>query len=194
MVESDLSLLGIVLWLSGMSGAGKSTLAKNASMTLRSDGLTVEIIDGDLVRQSHTRHLGFSRAHIGRNNAAVANICQMARRRADVVFVPVIAPYEEFRRATRNSLGPGFFLVHVDARLETLRARDPKGLYRKEQNGEIDNLIGVSKSSPYERPTNPDLYLAAEDGCLSDNVDMLVQFALDRLAERSAPVKAGQAL
>ncbi|HEX9951943.1 MAG TPA: adenylyl-sulfate kinase, partial [Rubricoccaceae bacterium] len=45
----------------------------------------------------------------------------------------------------------------VTARPETLRARDPKGLYARAAAGEISDLTGVG--APYEAPDAPDLTL-----------------------------------
>lgn len=35
--------------------------------------------------------------------------------------------------------------------------RDPKGLYRKVNSGQLENFTGIS--DPYEEPENPDLLL-----------------------------------
>nr|MDA8341029.1 adenylyl-sulfate kinase [Actinomycetota bacterium] len=43
----------------------------------------------------------------------------------------------------------------VDAPLDVVEARDPKGLYRKRRRGELVNLTGVD--SPYEVPEHPEI-------------------------------------
>lgn len=45
-----------------------------------------------------------------------------------------------------------FFEVFIDADLATVRARDPKGLYKKVDAGIIKSFTGVSKNAPYEKP------------------------------------------
>jgi adenylylsulfate kinase-like enzyme len=91
-----------------MSGAGKSTLAEAAQQILESDGYRVVIIDGDSVRRTTSRDLGFSKADILENNARIVAACAARRLDADIIMVPVIAPYEEAREAARRSLAPGF--------------------------------------------------------------------------------------
>ena len=43
---------GLTLWLTGLSGAGKSTIATHVSKHLRMHGVPVEVLDGDVIRQS----------------------------------------------------------------------------------------------------------------------------------------------
>lgn len=45
----------------------------------------------------------------------------------------------------------------MDATIEEVTKRDPKGLYKKAQQGEIKNFTGIS--SPYQKPSNPDVYI-----------------------------------
>ena len=47
--------------------------------------------------------------------------------------------------------------VYIHADIESLKDRDPKGLYKKADNGLVTNLIGCSKNNPYEIPTDYDL-------------------------------------
>ncbi|MDZ4786266.1 MAG: adenylyl-sulfate kinase, partial [bacterium] len=53
---------GITVWFTGLSGAGKTTIAAELAKVLRRQGHKVEVLDGDIVRKSLTRDLGYSRA------------------------------------------------------------------------------------------------------------------------------------
>jgi bifunctional enzyme CysN/CysC len=58
----------------------------------------------------------------------------------------------------RDLAAPGEFIeIFVDAPIETVIARDPKGLYKRALAGEIKNFTGVDQ--PYESPEAPDLVL-----------------------------------
>jgi adenylylsulfate kinase-like enzyme len=61
-----------------------------------------------------------------------------------------------------------FFEVFVDAPLLVCMRRDVKGLYAKAQQGGVPAMTGMS--SPYEPPTQPDLWLETGvdtlDNCL----------------------------
>ena len=51
---------GFVLWFTGLSGSGKSELATRIANKLKEQRKFVEILDGDVVRQSLTKDLGFT--------------------------------------------------------------------------------------------------------------------------------------
>src|SRR6202041_2738437 len=58
----------------------------------------------------------------------------------------------------RETAAQGEFLeIFVEAPLETVIARDPKGLYKRALAGEIKNFTGVDQ--PYEAPEAPELTL-----------------------------------
>ena len=113
-----------------MSGSGKSTLSSAVKQELTAQGLTVCIIDGDTVRDSYQQKLGFSRAEVMQNNLHIASLCQKVRSDYDVILVPVISPYQAVRSKVRQLLGPNFHLVYLKTDLNSLKARDPKGLYQ----------------------------------------------------------------
>jgi adenylyl-sulfate kinase len=164
-----------------MSGAGKSTLAEAVQQRLEAVGYSVMSIDGDSVRQTTSRDLGFTKADILENNARIVDACAGQRSNADVILVPVIAPYESSRAAARQFLAPGFSEIYVSAPLPTLRNRDVKGLYAREARGEIDNLIGVSPASPYEVPKSPDLHIDTAGEEKETSIERLHGFILSRL-------------
>ncbi|MFX1498776.1 MAG: adenylyl-sulfate kinase, partial [Promethearchaeota archaeon] len=48
------------MWFTGLPCSGKSVLADSVAQNLRERGMKVERLDGDIVRKSLTRDLGFS--------------------------------------------------------------------------------------------------------------------------------------
>lgn len=143
-----------------MSGSGKSTLAEFIKSSFQNDELRVEIVDGDTIRNKDTKKLGYSFNDVKLNNLRIAKIClDLKDSGFNLVLVPVISPYDEVRSLTKAFLSPHYHLVHLDANIDSLRQRDTKGLYRASDEGYIDNLIGYSKSNPYEIPANPDLVI-----------------------------------
>jgi adenylylsulfate kinase len=145
---------GFTVWLTGMSGAGKSTITAILERELLRRGLPVEVLDGDVVRTHLTRGLGFSREDRDENVRRVGWVSELLSRHGVVVIAAVISPYRAVRDEIRARIGR-FVEVHVDAPLEVLAKRDPKGLYRKAMAGEIENFTGVS--DPYEPPLDPEV-------------------------------------
>ena len=64
--------------------------------------------------------------------------------------------------------------IFVDCPIEVCASRDPKGLYAKAKNKEIDTLIGFN--SKYISPSNPDLVLHTNSFSIKENVNQLIDF------------------
>lgn len=163
-----------IVWLTGLSGAGKSTIARAAERALFERGVSVAVVDGDGLRASLNRDLGFGeadRAESVRRAAAVAGVLADA---GHVVLVSLIAPFASDRAAAREASTHPFHEVYVNASLAACEQRDPKGLYRKARNGEIASFTGID--SPYEPPAAPDLELRTETSTIDDVVARLVSF------------------
>ncbi len=147
---------GVTVWFTGMSGSGKTALAIPLEQELRRRGLKVERLDGDIVRQSLTRDLGFSKQDRDKNIERVTFVAKLLTRNGVAVLCSFISPYRAVRAKVREQVG-NFVEVYCHAPLETLIERDVKGLYRKALAGEIQNFTGIS--DPYEPPENPEVVI-----------------------------------
>jgi adenylyl-sulfate kinase len=147
---------GVTVWFTGMSGAGKTALAKRLEAELRSRGLKVERLDGDIVRQSLTRDLGFSKEDRDKNIERVTFVAKLLTRNGVATLCSFISPYRAVRARVREEVG-NMVEVYCYAPLGTLMERDVKGLYKKAIAGEIDNFTGIS--DPYEPPEDPDVVI-----------------------------------
>lgn len=148
-----------IIWLTGMSGAGKSFYANYLTKRLDESNKTVKILDGDNVRDSYDVPLGFSHDDICKNNLFIADICQKEYQKYDVTIVSVISPYEKIRNSIKKIFQDDIFFIYVKSDIAALKERDTKNLYFKADNNEIKNLIGYSKISKYEEPSDPDITL-----------------------------------
>jgi adenylyl-sulfate kinase len=166
-----------IFWLTGLSGAGKSTLALHAKQELEGSGLAILILDGDVVRKSYKINLGFGKDDIEKNNMNIVKICESERRNYDILIVPVISPIDRLRKIARKTLEPFFKLIHISCNIDSLKKRDPKGLYRKADKGEITDLIGYSKTNLYEVPADADLKVdTSSSATLELSVETIVRF------------------
>lgn len=172
-----MSLKGVTLWFTGLSGAGKTTITKLLEVDLKSRGLKVERLDGDVVRTSLTRDLGFSREDRQRNIQRVAFVAKLLTRNQVIVLAALISPYREDRDYARTEIG-GFHEVYVRASIETCIQRDVKGMYAKALRGEISNFTGIS--DPFEEPLSPELVLDTEQATPEECKDLVLAFLEDR--------------
>lgn len=163
---------GFTLWFTGLSGSGKTTLAKALEPMLRDRGLKVERLDGDIVRQSLTRDLGFSKEDRDKNIERVTFVAKLLTRNDVAVLCSFISPYIERRNRSREEIG-SFVECYVECPLETLIERDVKGLYEKALAGEIESFTGVS--DPYEPPPNPEITVNSATQTVEESLEAIVR-------------------
>ena len=163
---------GGVLWFTGLSGAGKSTLAMAVEQELFRRGYNVYVLDGDNIRQGLNANLGFSPDDRAEN---IRRIGEVAALFADAGFITItafISPYRSDRQRARAAAGDAFHEIYVRADLSTCEQRDPKGLYRKARQGEIQEFTGIS--APYEPPEAPQLIVDTQAQSVEDSIAQII--------------------
>ncbi|XWN31688.1 MAG: sulfate adenylyltransferase subunit CysN [Devosia sp.] len=152
-----------ILWFTGLSGSGKSTVANLVEKRLNAQGRHTYILDGDNVRHGLNRDLGFTDADRVENIRRVAETAKLFVDAGLVVLVSFISPFRSERRMARDMVDEEEFLeVYMDTPIEVCRERDPKGLYKKADSGELKNFTGVD--SPYEPPEAAELVIDTTAG------------------------------
>ncbi|CAG8583805.1 265_t:CDS:2, partial [Dentiscutata heterogama] len=68
--------------------------------------------------------------------------------------------------------------VYVDAPLEVVEQRDPKGLYKKAKMGEIKDFTGIS--APYEPPPSPELHIRTDKLNLTESVKIIADYLVEQ--------------
>ena len=147
-----------ILWFTGLSGAGKSTIANLVEVKLHARGVHTTLLDGDNVRHGLNKDLGFTAEDRVENIRRVGEVARLMTDAGLIVLCCFISPFAAERRLVRATAAEGEFLeIYVEAPLETVIARDPKGLYQRALAGQIKNFTGISQ--PYEAPEAPELTL-----------------------------------
>lgn len=162
---------GFTIWFTGMSGAGKSTLTNALVPRLRALGKRVEVLDGDEVRLNLSKGLGFSKEDRDTNIRRIGYVANLLTRNGAVVVSAAISPYRAIRDEVRALIG-NFVEVYVKCPLETLIARDVKGLYKKALAGEIKEFTGVS--DPYEEPLHPEVVVETDKETIEEGVEKIL--------------------
>ncbi len=145
--------------MTGLSGSGKTTIALILEEALRQRGLNVERLDGDIVRESLNRDLGFSKEDRDKNIERVTFVAKLLSRNGVACICSFISPYQSMRDQVRSET-TNFLDVFIDAPLEIVIERDVKGLYQKATAGKIPNFTGIS--DPFEAPKNPDIHIRTD--------------------------------
>ncbi|MBC7364680.1 MAG: adenylyl-sulfate kinase [Candidatus Aminicenantes bacterium] len=162
---------GFTLWFTGLPCSGKSAVADRVAEILRARNLKVERLDGDVVRQSLCRDLGFSKKDRDENIRRVTFVAKLLTRNGVAVLTSFISPYREIRAEARREIGD-FVEVYVKCPLEVCMARDVKGMYQKAIRGEIKEFTGIS--DPYEEPENPEIVLETDKETLEESAQKVI--------------------
>jgi adenylylsulfate kinase-like enzyme len=146
----------MIVWLIGMSGAGKSTVGRQLAERLRTRSNSVIYLDGDELRDVWGDQLGHGIEGRRQNAHRISNLCQLLDRNGVSVVAAVLSIFPDWQKWNRENLS-SYFEVFLDVPLDVLEERDPKGIYARARNGDLDNVVGIDV--PFPLPPNPDLII-----------------------------------
>ena len=160
-----------VVWITGIPASGKTTLANLLKDYCKDKNIPADILDGDEIRKTLSKDLGFSENDRKEHNRRVIIVAKLLSKNGIITIIPLISPYRETRDLARKEI-PKFVEVYTKASVDECIKRDPKGLYQKAKKGEIQDLTGLQ--SPYEEPKNPELVLYTEKYSKEQCLDMII--------------------
>lgn len=177
--EKFLSQKGIVIWFTGLSGSGKTTLAYHLEKKLFELGFLSKVLDGDVLRLSLNKGIGFTDEGRIENIRRTAEVCKILSSCGIISICSLITPNNTLRELARNISGEtNFHLVYLSTPLSVCEDRDVKGHYAKARKGEIKGFTGVS--SGFEIPSNSNLNIDTSklsvDECVSAIINYILPF------------------
>lgn len=164
---------GVVIWLTGISGSGKTTLGKMLKKKLDKKNESVELIDGDKVREFFEHDLGYTRNDRIMNIKRITFAAKLLAENGTHVIVANIAPYYEVRDFIRKHI-KNYIQIYLKASLEGVMKRDVKGHYRKHANVVMKNIIGLDDK--YDIPRNPDLIIDTEAESAEQSFEKILNY------------------
>jgi len=162
---------GFTLWFTGLSGSGKSTLADAVAEDLKKRGMKVERLDGDIVRKSLTKDLGFSEEDRNMNIERVTFVAKLLTRNGVAVLASFVSPYNKIRAYSRKEIGD-YILVYVKCSLEECEKRDTKGMYAKARAGHIKDFTGIDH--PFEEPDSADIIVETDKQTIEESKEIIL--------------------
>ncbi len=170
----------VLVWFTGLSGSGKSTVAGMLEKKLFDLNFKTYLLDGDNVRGGLNSNLSFSIEDRKENIRRVAEVARLFLDSGIVVLASFVSPLEEYRKLVKEIVGQENYVeVFVDTPLEECEKRDVKGLYEKARKGMIKDFTGIS--SPYEKPTNPDISIDTSKLSLENSVNLIFEKIKDKI-------------
>lgn len=144
---------GTLYLFSGLAGAGKTTLGGLFFQRLREKKDNVFFLDGDGMKWAFPDNRGgYDVPSRIRRGYQTMRLCKAMTDQGIDVVCCVIAVFDELTAWCRENV-ENFREIYIKVSMETLRARDQKGLY---SSGAPD-VVGVDL--PYDEPKRPDVVL-----------------------------------
>jgi adenylylsulfate kinase-like enzyme len=170
---TQVKTLAKVFWLFGRSGAGKTTLALRLREGLLNRSIPVVHLDGDEMRSTLCSDLGYRPEARLENHRRIAEIARLLASQNFNVVVSTMAPEYPQRDLVSQVLAEKLVWFYIDAPLEACMARDPKGIYKRAQAGQLRQLIDYpfAAARRHERENHVNT--------TTQNVDECYQFILD---------------
>ena len=162
---------GNVIWITGLSGAGKSTLAHEMISRLRVQGEGFVFLDGDELREVFGVMAANAQNHGREGRLALAmqyaHLCRIIAAQGLTVVIATISLFKEIHAWNRANL-PGYFEVYLKVPVDELRRRDPKGIYRRFDAGELNNVAGLDL--PIDEPEAADWVAEFSPQCTAQSL------------------------
>jgi adenylylsulfate kinase len=159
------------VWLTGLPASGKSTIARELRPRLEALGLTVEVLESDVVRRILTPAATYSREERDVFYRALAFIGARLVAYGVTVLFDATASRRAYRDVARSMI-PHFAEVAVECPLALCMQRDRKGTYRKGERGESTSVPGLQE--PYEPPLVPELSIDTVARSTEESVSLIV--------------------
>lgn len=163
-----------VLWFTGLPCSGKSTLAEEVFARLQALSLSVEHLDGDVVRNILPAK-GFSEEERNNHVRQMGFIASRLEFHGVGVIASFVSPYRSSREDVRT-LCENLIEVYISTPVEECERRDVKGMYKKAREGEIKNFTGLD--DPYEPPLSPELSIDTTNREIPDCLDEILEYLL----------------
>lgn len=150
---------GFTVWITGLPYTGKKDTARILAKRLEMLGYKAEVLIGGQIRRNYEKKLGFTKEEIFKNCRRIAFECKLLSENGVIAIAVTISPYLEIREEIRRLLGD-FVEVYHWAPLDVLKKRDKKGLFKKAEEGKLQNVAGIS--IPYEESAHPEVTIDAD--------------------------------
>ena len=178
--EKILNQKALCVWMYGLSGSGKTTVAVELERKLFKKGFICQLLDADNVRTTINKDLGFSIEDRTENIRRISELNKLFIHSGMIILNCFISPTKDIRCMAKEIIGKEDFVeVFFNAPFEICQQRDPKGLYKKANSGNVKNFTGIS--SPFEVPENPDLEINTDILSIEECTNKIFEYILPRI-------------
>jgi adenylylsulfate kinase len=178
--ESFLKQKALAVWMYGLSGSGKTTVAVELERKLFKHGFICQLLDADNIRTTINKDLGFSIQDREENIRRIAELNKLFIHSGMIILNCFISPTKAIREMAKEIIGKEDFIeVYFNAPIEVCLQRDPKGLYKKANTGNLKDFTGIS--SPFEAPEHPDLEIRTDILSVDESASKILNYILPKI-------------
>jgi adenylylsulfate kinase-like enzyme len=152
-------MTGCVVWITGLSASGKTTLGNAVTSAIRNEYKNMVSLDGDILRSVFEQPSSFNREERLHLAFVYSRLCKMLLEQGLIVVIATVALFKEVHAWNRENFDH-YIEVFLDVPISELRRRDPKGLYRKYDSGELRDVAGLDLIVDF--PSNPHFHFVFE--------------------------------
>ncbi len=175
---------GFAVWITGLPASGKSTLTTALVQALSMRGIRAAVLESDALRRILTPHPRYDEEEREVFYGAMAYIGRLLAEHGVPVIFDATANRRAYRDRARREI-PRFLELYVDTPLAICVARDPKGIYRKAQEGAAATVPGVQAA--YEPPLHPEVVIKGDREAPEIGAERIVAMLIKR---RFLPARA----
>jgi len=159
------------LWFTGLPLSGKSTIANGVYEELKKLDIPLERIDSKDIREL-IPNIGYTREDRNRHMRRIGHLIKTLQNNSISTVASFVSPYSESRRAIREMVKNNV-VVYVKADIESCKARDYKGVYRRAMSGELKNFSGIN--DVYEEPQHAEIVLDTDKLSVEESVEIVIK-------------------
>lgn len=175
-----MTIPAFAIWITGLPASGKSTVVAALKPKLELLGLTVEVLESDVVRRVITPVPTYSQEERDLFYRVLAFMGQRLVAHGVTVIFDATASKRAYRDFARSLISK-FLEVAVECPLQICMERDRKGTYEKGHTGRSTTVPGLQ--APYEAPLKPDLKIDTTTTSPNDAADRIVALVKKRFVD-----------
>ena len=160
------------LWFTGLPLSGKTTIADKVYAELEKLHIPIERLDSKDIRDL-IPDIGFTREDRNRHMHRIGFLIQKLQKNSISTVASFVSPYRESRKAIREMVKNNI-VVYVKADIETCKARDYKGVYKKAISGELQNFTGIN--DVYEEPQHAEIVIDTDKISPDEAAEIILRY------------------
>ena len=146
----------MVIWIIGMSGSGKTTLGQSMVELMKPAHPETIFIDGDIFREIMDNDLGHSIEDRWTNAQRISRFCRYLGSQNINVVCAILSIFHDSQEWNRKNIS-NYKEIYLEVSMNTLRQRDPRGLYAETSQFNQGDVVGVDID--FKPPFAPDLVI-----------------------------------